>query len=272
MPNASKNSQHHLHALRRCAYFGIVFAGLGHDGVDACVGVVRVVVKKDEFLYAAFHHDIYGFAPVAVAPALFAGSVFVGQVLGVIDQNVSAFSQFAHVFIKDGVAGFIVSGVNQHFAFGFHAETETALRMVEPHGVNGAMVKGDTAFVDIGELAVRRHLIHLDGKIGIGHLLFQSGLQAARLVGRVKDEGVIAVAIERREKRDALDVVPVKVREKNVCGDRVLSASVVCVLRGLLLDQLFAQIAEAGAAIENINVPVDTHLNTGGIAPITQVF
>jgi len=144
--------------------------------------------------------------------------------------------------------------------------------MVEPLGVDGAMVKGDTAFANVGELAVRRHLVHLDGKIGIGHLLFQRGLQAARLVGRVEDEGVIAVAIKRREKRDALNVVPVKVREKNVRGDRVFSASVLRVLRALFLDKLFAQIAKAGAAIKDINVPVDAHLNTGGIAPITQVF
>jgi hypothetical protein len=38
------------------------------------------------------------------------------------------------------------------------------------------------------------------------------------------------------------------------------------------LRELLAQVAETGAAIENINVPIDANFNTGGIAAVTQVF
>jgi len=58
-------------------------------------------------------------------------------------------------------------------------------------------------------------------------------------------------------------VVPVKVGKKNV---RVDGMAV------LFVRKLFAQVSEAGAAVEDIDVPVDAHLNTGGIAAITQVF
>jgi hypothetical protein len=71
------------------------------------------------------------------------------------------------------------------------------------------------------------------------------------------------VVIKRREKRDPLDVVPVEVRKKDVCVDGVTVS---------LLRELFAQVAESGAAIENVNVPIDADFNTGSIAAVTQVF
>jgi hypothetical protein len=43
-------------------------------------------------------------------------------------------------------------------------------------------------------------------------------------------------------------------------------------ISSVLQGELFAQVPESGAAIENINVPVDADFNTGGIAPVTQVF
>jgi len=150
--------------------------------------MVGVVVEEDELFYATFHHDVYGFAPVAVSPALFASGIFVGEILCVIDEHVSAFSKLADVLIENGMAGFIVCGVDQDFAFGFHAEAETSLRMVEPFGVDGAMIKLNAAFVDIGKLAACGHLTHVDREIGIGHLLFESLLQSARAAGGVKDE------------------------------------------------------------------------------------
>ena len=79
----------------------------------------------------------------------------------------------------------------------------------------------------------------------------------------MKDERALAVVIERLKEREALDVVPVKVRKKNVRVDWVAVP---------FLGKLLAQVAESGAAIENINVPVDADFNTGGIAPVTQVF
>jgi len=59
-----------------------------------------------------------------------------------------------------------------------------------------------------------------------------------------------------------------KVREKNVRVDRMAALAISRVLLG----KLFAQVAESGAAIENINVPVNADFNTGGITAVTQVF
>ena len=64
-------------------------------------------------------------------------------------------------------------------------------------------------------------------------------------------------------KRDALDVVPVKVREKDV---RVRGRSVLFHL------QLFAQVAESSAAIEDVDMPIQADFNTGRVTAITQIL
>src|ERR1051326_3902226 len=117
--------------------------------------MVGIVVEEDEFFGAAFHDHIDGFAPVTVSPALSASGIFFRQILGIVNEQVSAFSQLADILIKERIAGLVVRGVNNDLAFSFHAEAKTALRMVEPHGLHGAAFQLGAAFVDIAELAVR---------------------------------------------------------------------------------------------------------------------
>src|SRR5262249_24645005 len=57
-----------LHSLCGGPDLRIVLASLGHNGIDALIGVVGIVVEEDEFLCAAFHHHIHGFTPVAMSP------------------------------------------------------------------------------------------------------------------------------------------------------------------------------------------------------------
>ena len=40
----------------------------------------------------------------------------------------------------------------------------------------------------------------------------------------------------------------------------------------ILLRELFAQVAEAGAAIKHIEIAVDAHLDARGIAAVTEIF
>src|SRR6266404_6152993 len=79
----------------------------------------------------------------------------------------------------------------------------------------------------------------------------------------MEEEVIIRAGVKRSEEGDALNVVPMKMGKKNV---RVNGTVLV------LLDQLLAQIAEAGAAVENIDLPVDADLNAGGIASVSQIF
>jgi len=84
---------------------GIVVAGVGDNFVYNGVGVLGIVVIENQFLGTTFHDYVDGLAPVAVSPAPAAGGVFVGKILGVVDQNVCAFSQLADVLVEERVAG-----------------------------------------------------------------------------------------------------------------------------------------------------------------------
>src|SRR5262249_27373026 len=128
--------------------------------------------------------------------------------------------------------------------------------------MNHATVEFEAAGIDVAKLPASGHLIHVDRKIRIRHLLLQRPLQPARSAGRVKDERALVVVVQRSKKGNALDVVPVEVGKKNMRRQRRSA--------GLLL-QVLAQDAEPGAAIQNVNVSVDTDFDTGGIASIAQI-
>jgi hypothetical protein len=73
----------------------------------------------------------------------------------------------------------------------------------------------------------------------------------------------LAVTVERRKKWNPLNVVPMKVGKKNMCAHRVPVG---------FLDQLLAQIAKAGAAVEDVDVAVEAYFYTGSIASVAQIL
>jgi hypothetical protein len=166
------------------------------------------------------------------------------------------------LFVEKRLAGLIVGGVNQNAFAGLHTEAEAALGMVQRHGAQGAVLHGHLAFSDVVEVAVRRHLPHVHGEIRLVHLLFQHTLQAAGAAGGVKEKPVLGVIVKRGEEGDALDVVPVKVGDEDVGRDA--GTGVVA--------QPFAQIAQAGAAVEDVEAVGDPHLDAGGVTSVTHVF
>src|SRR5260370_30530157 len=124
-------------------------------------------------------------------------------------------------------------------------------------------MRGKFAFFKVIKVPARLHLGHVDRKVGVWHLVFQRVLQFVAAVGGVKEELIFFVVVERPEKRDTLNVVPMKVRKKDV---RVKRAPVE------LVDQLFPQDTEAGAAVEDIDLAADANLDAGCIPAISYVF
>src|SRR5216683_192908 len=255
-----------LHAFGRCSYFRIVIAGVVHDLVDYNVGVVGIVVEEHKLFRAAFHDDIDRLAPVAVAPATFFGSIFFRQVLGVVDQHIRSLGQLADALIEGCVPRFIVSGVNQHAIFGFHPEAHAALRVIEPRGLNlDSVFQVQPATIDVVKLLLRLHLAEIDGEVGGGHLLVHYLLQAADAARAMKKKLAVGTVIQWTKEWNALDVVPVKVRNEDVSGQGEL-------LLSKFVLQLLPQNAKAGATIKNVKLFADAHLDAGGIAAIAHVF
>src|SRR5690348_6375656 len=119
---AGRDADFDFHAFGGGTHPGIVIAGLAHDALDAGVVVVGIVMEEDEFLGAALHHHVDGFAPVTVAPAPAADFIFLGQVLGVVDEHVRTFGQLAYLLVEYSLARLVVGRVNQHAVARFHAE------------------------------------------------------------------------------------------------------------------------------------------------------
>ena len=71
------------------------------------------------------------------------------------------------------------------------------------------------------------------------------------------------VVIQRAEKRHALNVIPMEVRNENVSVKLAIAEFVF---------QLVAQHAEAGTAIENVNALSQANLDARGVAPVTQIL
>ena len=73
---------------------------------------------------------------------------------------------------------------------------------------------------------------------------------------------VFRVVVERAEERDALNVVPVKMRHENVGANRFAF--------GFAL-QLLPQRAKSGAAVEDVKIVAQANFDAGGVASVAQV-
>jgi len=91
--------------------------------------------------------------------------------------------------------------------------------MVQPAG-------GDSRFAymeaisagNVGEIATRGHRLEIHREIRVGHLRFKDALQAVasdKLGSKTVKVKFVLRRIERRKKRNALNVVPVVMRHQN---------------------------------------------------------
>ena len=136
--------------------------------------------------------------------------------------------------------------------------------MVQPRGLDlDAFAHGQASVLDVVEITLRLHLVKVDGKIRRSHLLGKHLLEAAGLGGGVEGELTVGTVVQGPEKWHALNVVPVEMRNKNMRGKRPV---------GELAFEFVPQYAEAGAAIEDVDLISQTHFDAGGIAPIAQVL
>src|SRR6185312_3925210 len=125
--------------------------------------------------------------------------------------------------------------------------------MMEPFGLNGAVVEVHAAFFNAEELAFRGHLAHVHRKVGIGHLAFNRILQTAIAAGGMEVERVAVILVKRAEERNSLNMVPMEMRDENV---RLYG----CLGRVRELGEMLAENAKSGTAVENKQTAGDAYL------------
>src|SRR5581483_9462045 len=209
--------QQDFHAFSGGAHLGIVIACVGDHFIHDDVGVVGIVMIENQFLRAAFHHDIYSFAPVGMSPASAASGILLRQILGIVDQNVGAFRKLAYSLVESGIARLIIGGIHHYTLFSLNAKSQASLGMIEPCRLDtDAVLHVETAVLDIAEIAPSPHLVEIYREIWRGHLVRHYLLKASRPARGMKEELALGALIERAEKGHPLDVVPVKMRDKDV--------------------------------------------------------
>jgi len=207
---------------------------------------VRIVVEKHQRGGVTFPRHLHPFFPRRMPPAFFCGGQLFGSELRIIHKNIRARRQFRQALVQLGIARLVIGGIHHGACRSLDAESQAALRVIQP--ARGNFVFPDAkrvAAVHFLELALGVHCRHVHREIRQRHLRFENLLQAVA-AQKFRTETikvkVIIFGVQRREKWDSLDVVPVIVGHQNM---RFRSAFPVG--RG----PAAAQHAQSGAAIQN---------------------
>jgi hypothetical protein len=190
------------------------------DALKKLVVVVRVVMREGQALHAGHFRKLHGLIEAAVSPpAPFLQ--FLGSVLRVMNQQVRAARQLHQPRI-DLLAMLDICANDEHFAVPLDPEAIRSARMVVPlsgdygfHIVDaGEMFAGIS---DLQELEIGPHVIQLHREIFGLHLDLENLPQIADCLipAERQQRDFLPVIISWSKEREALDVVPVKVRERD---------------------------------------------------------
>ena len=182
--------------------------------------MLGVVMREGQGLYAGHFRKLHGLIEAAVSPSA-SFLQLLRRVLRVVDQQVCAACQLNQSRI-DLLPMLDIRANDEHFSISLDPETIRSAWMVVP-------LSGDYGFhiVDAGEvfagisdlqkLEIGPHVIQLDREIFRLHLDFEDFPQIAnRLVpANCQQSNFLPGIISGSKEREALDVVPVKMRERD---------------------------------------------------------
>jgi hypothetical protein len=189
---------------------------------------------------------------------------FLGRVLRVMDQQIGTARQ-VHQMRINLIAMLDIYANDEDLAVSLNPETVCSTGMVVPLSADHSVHIVDAAEVlagigDLQELEIGPHVIQLHREIFRLHLNFENLPQIGNCLtpAERQERNFLAGIISWSEERKALDVVPVKVRERD--DDLVL-----LVAHGA---EVFAQISQSGARVNNGDaVGIGEHdLQTGGVS------
>lgn len=210
--------------------------------------VIRIVMgKRQPFDPGALGH-FYRLFPTAVSPALFLLQLL-RRILRVVNKQIGALRKLDHPAV-DAVGMLDVRAKHQHPPV--HVANAVAVRaagvmMLERLDVFSLF--GKTVHLRLMKIERRAHFIQRNGKIfalhGRGKDVFQIFEMPALADGA---DGKVAPAIVRRQKEGkALQVIPVKMRKAD---------EDVFILLMPAGEQVFSEIADAGAGVQDGNVVI----------------
>ena len=262
-------------ALGRAEHLECMACGTAPRGLDQAVdaGIVahRIVVIERKPPHVAANRRIDRELDRAVSPAEVL-PVLAERELRVVDQQVGAGDEVGMAAfvgaLRRALAGrqlgrvrLVVGGVDEARAVGLDAIAERQRRMVHVVRPDAHVVDLDLAFDQVVVAHPGRELLDRHREVGVLHLarerLADRRPEAARTVDVPLEIGVE----QRRQKRQALDVVPVRVADEDVAAPRAVR----------LGPQRLPEAMRAGTAIEQQqHAAACAHLDARGVAAIAD--
>jgi hypothetical protein len=202
-----------------------VGAGFRDNAIDRIVIAGWVVVRQGNSFNSCGATNRYCVLNGAMPPADLLW-VLLSNVLGVVDDEVRAREKLAmpQVFAANLACSIgkmpgmrlVIRCINDRRTLGLKPVTKRQRGVIQVAGPDRDVSDPKGSFYQLMVSDLCAELVQLYRKIGILHLAFESVAQRlAHSLGGVKVP-LIASRKERSEERDALDVVPMRVADKNV--------------------------------------------------------
>jgi len=216
------------------------------DAVEKIVVVFGVVMREGQTLHAGHFRKLYRLIEAAVTPSA-PFLQFLCRVLRVMDEQVCTVRQL-HQPLIDLLAMLDVRTNYEHFPVSLDSETIRSTGMVVPlSGNNGCHTVGGSEVTagisDLQELEIGTHVIQLHREVFGLHLNFENLPQICHCLvpAEGQERDFLRGIISRGKEWKALDVVPVKVRQRD--DDLIL----------LMADgaQVSAQVSQARARVND---------------------
>jgi hypothetical protein len=259
VPSADRD----FHSFAGQLGIGEPFSTQFFDAVKKLVVVLGVVMGEGQAFYVGHFGKLHGLIEAAMSPSA-PFLQFFGRVLRVMDQQVRVARQ-VHQPRIDLFAMLDIRANDEHSPISLDPETIRSAGMVVPlsgdygfHIVDASEVLAGIG--DLQELEIGAHVIQLYREIFSLHLDFKNLAQIPNCLipAERQERNLLPGIISRGKERKALDVVPVKVRERD--NDLIL----------LVTDdaKVFAQVSQSRARVDDgDSVSIGKRdLQAGGVA------
>jgi hypothetical protein len=231
-----------------------------HQFIHALVVVVGVVVEETKLFDAGLERERDGIVHTTVSPAGML-LVFRPVVLRVEDEHVSVAHKVNHFVVVATGARFGVGKKGDEAVGRKQPVADTDARMVRAlrtheHGADGEVEVLEFLDFDVAGQFVERH-----GKVGAFHLAGERGDESLARAFAAKNPQLAARIVNRPEKRQSLNVIPMCVCEEQRKIQRLAFE---------LLEQRLPQRAQAGSRVEDDDVVTAADFDARGVAAIAH--
>jgi len=266
--------------VQRAFFVGDQLASVGDHAIDFRVIMIGVVMEQKESFHVRFEREFDDVVDAAVTPATVL-AVFLAVILSIHDEDIDAFDELcnftvfiAGVFQFGGVTAaaelgivamaemrFVVGEKGDRAVAGGKSIADADARMIGHAGFDVDCAEVEACFFEFFDVDVGGDFFQSDGEKGTFHLAGKNVCQAVPCAFVTENAETILFFIDREKKREALNVIPMRVRQEQ--GDfhwRIIE----------LGHQLATERAQAGASVENDDLALGADFDAGSVAAVAD--